>query len=115
MPPQPPTWSRWRPFPNPRDAGILTAPIGPGLYELRRILDKRLVLIGIGANVAHRMTSLLPSDKGGAGVRNNDRKRNYVARHRNDIEYRTRPTKSRNEVQEIETKCLRKFNYSFGT
>jgi len=115
MPPQPPTWSRWRPFPNPRNAGILTAPIGPGLYELRRRSTKRLVLIGIGANVAHRMTSLLPMDKGGTGTRNNSRKREYVARHRNDIEYRTLATKTRDQARQIETARLREYDYSFGT
>ena len=90
-------------------------PFGPGLYELRRTSDKHLVLIGISRTVAWRMTSLLPRDKGGKGTRSNTRKQNYVARHRNDIEYRTRPTKTRDGALEIETECLRNNDYSFGT
>ncbi len=110
-----PTWSRWRPFPNPHDAGILTAPFGPGLYELRRTSDKRLVLIGIGTNVAWRMSSLLPNDKGGTGTRNNKRKQNYVDRHRNDIEYRTSPAISKPDAKRMETKLLNELEYIFPT
>ncbi|MCB9838937.1 MAG: hypothetical protein H6813_06320 [Phycisphaeraceae bacterium] len=115
MPPQPPTWSPWRPFPNPYKGGVLTAPFGAGLYELRRRSTRRLVLIGISDHVAHRMTSLLPSNKGGRGTRNNSRKRAYVARHRNDIEYRTAPTRTRAEAQSIETHRRRELDYAFGT
>jgi len=56
-----PTWSRWRPFPNPRADESLTAPFGPGLYELRRRSDQRLILIGVGDNVATHAHTHRPS------------------------------------------------------
>ena len=28
-------WSDWLPFPDPRQAGYLNAPLGAGVYELR--------------------------------------------------------------------------------
>ena len=97
-----PTLTKFRPFPNPRKGEYLHAPFGPGLYDLRRISTKKPVLFGIGANCAQRMTSLLPCDKGGSGTRNNSRKRDYLARHRNDIEYRTIAFKSKEEAADYE-------------
>lgn len=72
-----PTWTPWRPFPDPRTGGILHAPIGPGVYDLRRISTREPVLFGIGARCAHRMTSLLPAPFG-CGTRNNQNKRKYL-------------------------------------
>ncbi|USO00235.1 MAG: hypothetical protein H6810_06135 [Phycisphaeraceae bacterium] len=110
-------WSRWRPFPNPRQLGVLHAPVGPGVYDLRRRSTKKPVLFGIGANVAARLCTILPESKGGAAGRNNAKKRNYVARHRNDIEYRTLATKTREEAADIEReiKRTRGHEYSFPT
>lgn len=52
-----PPWSPWRPFPDPRTGGLLQAPFGPGIYELRLAPpDGALVLVGIGANLAARMS-----------------------------------------------------------
>jgi hypothetical protein len=62
-------WSEWRPFPDPRKSGILTAPFGAGCYELRH-RDGRLVLFGTAGHVAYRMTSLLPKPFG-SGHRSN--------------------------------------------
>jgi len=109
MPSKPsrPTWSGWRPFPNPRKSQTLTAPIGPGLYELRRRSTGELILIGIGRNVAERMTSLLPHSRGGKGTRNNSRKRRFVARHTKDIQYRTCATRTRAEAVLFERRRLR--------
>jgi len=81
-------WSDWKPFPNPKKSGILTAPFGAGCYELRH-RDGRLILFGTAKNVAYRMTSLLPKDHYGAGHRSNTAKRAHVLMHLGDIEYRT--------------------------
>jgi hypothetical protein len=110
-------FTQYRPFPNPRKAEYLHAPFGPGLYDLRRVSTKKPVLFGIGGNCAKRMTSLLPSDKGGSGSRNNSRKRNYVARHRNDIEYRTCALRTKEEAAELERTIKRELGhlYTFNT
>ncbi len=108
-------FSKWRPFPDPRNCDTLTAPFGPGVYELCDARDNRLILVGIGKNCAKRMTSLLPSKRGGCGTRNNSAKRNYIARHLKHIEYRTRATKTRADARQIEKRMLAEFDYLYGT
>lgn len=109
-----PNWTPWRPFPNPRKGDLLTAPFGPGLYQLRRKSDKRPVLFGRGKNVAHRMTSLLPRPHG-AGGRNNSRKREYLRRHLSDIEYRTMPCKTNAQAITEELEVKRSYEHIFNT
>ncbi len=99
--PNTPNWSRYHPFPDPRKGGILHAPIGPGVYDLRRISTGKPVLYGIGSRCAHRMCSLLPQPLG-CGTRNNSAKREYLLKHLDDIEYRTHPCTSREEAADIE-------------
>jgi hypothetical protein len=82
------TFTDWRNFPDPRKGELLVAPFGSGCYELRRIDDGQLVLFGTAGHVALRMTSLLPEPYG-AGVRNNQGKRDYVLAHMDALEYRT--------------------------
>src|SRR5579875_1294222 len=106
-------WGRWRPFPDPKGKGVLIAPIGPGCYELRR--GNELLLIGIGTNVAYRMSSLLPKDRGGCGTRNNSKKRLAVARNIARVEYRTLATATIEEARAIETVILRQKRHHFGT
>lgn len=110
-----PTWTPWRPYPDPRNGGILHAPIGPGVYDLRRISTKEPVLFGIGARCAHRMTSLLPAPFG-CGTRNNQDKRKYLLRHLHDIEYRTLPCQTRTQAADIERRLKADNpNYHFKT
>lgn len=84
---QTPSWSEWRPFPDPRKGDLLIAPFGPGVYELRDRRTEEWVLRGMGSNCAHRMTSLLPPPLG-QGTRNNNTKRDYVLEHLPFIDYR---------------------------
>jgi hypothetical protein len=61
-----------------------------------------MVLFGIGGHVALRMTSLLPKDAGGRGVRNNKKKRRYIADHLSEITYRTMACLTRDEAAALE-------------
>ncbi len=83
-----PAWSCWRQFPDPSSGGYLSAPFGPGVYELRDRARDKFVLFGRSKNVACRMSSILPSPLG-AGTRNNTCKRKYVLERLTDIDYRT--------------------------
>ena len=96
-------WSDWLPFPNPQSNGILCAPFGPGVYELRRSDTKQCVLRGKGKNCAYRMTSLLPPPLG-QGTRKNNKKRNYVLKNLDLIEYRYFPCTTDEEALELETR-----------
>ena len=109
-----PRFSVYRPFPDPRRRGVLVAPLGPGVYELRRRSTKQPVLVGVSGRCAHRMTSILPHPLG-SGSRNNLAKRTYVGRHIQDIEYRTLVCATREEAARIERELLRTVDYIFGT
>lgn len=107
-------WSPWRPFPNPAAGGCLSAPFGPGLYELRNRTTGEHVLFGRSKNVAHRMSSLLPRPIGAAG-RSNLRKRQYVLDHLGVIEYRTRPCRSEPDARSEERSMRDGKRYIFPT
>ena len=79
-------WSEWRRFPDPRKLELLTAPFGPGCYELRD--DEQLLVFGMGGHVAYRMSSLLPAPKG-CGTRNNVGKGEWILEHLGSIQSRT--------------------------
>jgi hypothetical protein len=97
-------WSEWRRFPDPRKLESLTAPFGPGCYELRE--GEQKVLFGRSNHVAKRMTSLLPKPHG-SGTRNNSDKRDYVCKYLDTIEYRTLACASHEEATKRENE-LRK-------
>ncbi len=45
-------WTRWKKFPEPRRGEHLEAPLGPGVYELRRMTSGELLDFGYSPNVA---------------------------------------------------------------
>ncbi|MFC5394532.1 hypothetical protein [Bosea vestrisii] len=107
------TWSRWRPFPDPRKGEALVAPVGAGCYDLRLRSTKERILFGMGAHLAGRMTSLLPAPYGN-GTRNNSAKRQCVLDELDDMEYRTIAFSTKGEAKAFE-KTLRAFGYRFPT
>lgn len=110
-------WSDWRQFPDFLEEGYLYVYVGPGVYELRNRETGELVLVGESGNLAYRMMSLLPESHGGVGTRRNDRKREYVAKHRQYIDYRTHTCATKAEAQELERRMRRdnKGKYIFPT
>lgn len=105
-------WSDWRKFPDPLQHGLLTAPFGPGCYELRN--GEQLVLYGSGNNVAARMSSLLPAPLG-CGTRNNALKRAYVEQNLAAIDYRTLAGATLAEARAKERQLRsKKSKYLFG-
>jgi hypothetical protein len=91
------SWSAWRQFPDPRVGGMIVAPIGAGVFELRRAATGERVLFGAGEHVAARLTNLLPATIG-QSLRNNMSRRQYILRHLDDLEYRTMSCTSRREA-----------------
>jgi hypothetical protein len=107
-------WSRWRRFPHPRRCEFLVAPFGAGCYELRRT-DGTLILFGRGKNVAYRMSSLLPKELGSGG-RNSNRKRDYVLKHLDSIEYRTIACANPEQARKVESEMWKnRTRYEFPT
>lgn len=109
-----PTWTPWRPFPDPRTRGILRAPLGPGVYELRNRATGQLLICGVGSHCAARMSSLLPEPLG-CGSRNNSAKRAYLRRQLRNIEYRTLPCQSRAEAAAVERTRMQTKSYRSNT
>ena len=111
-----PKWSRWRPFPHPRKRGVLHAPLGPGVYDLRNKQTGQRILFGIGGRCALRMTSLLPKPWGSGG-RNNSDKRKYLRHQLRNIEYRTMACDTREQAAAVEREIKRDrgHEYRFGT
>ena len=113
--PNPPmnVWSSWYPFPDPNSGGFLFAPFGPGVYELHNRATGELVNCGQSKYLAKRMTSLLPSNAGGSGTRNNHDLREYILYNINGIEYRTRACADKKTAQEEKAKMQRYNKYLF--
>ena len=107
-------WSQWLPFPDPKDQGILMAPFGPGLYQLRNTETGEYVLFGKGKNLAYRMTSLLPLPFG-QGTRNNNHKREYVLKNLINIKYRTVPLENTLKIKTFELELKNSQQYIFNS
>lgn len=103
-------WSRWKPFPDPRKGEYLSAPFGPGVYELRR--RSTMIRCGKGANCAERMSSLLPKPFG-CGTRDNSDLRLYLLQNLAELEYRCLACESKGAAAAIERKLLRRNHYLF--
>ena len=119
MPPNEPRprwrWSAWRAFPDPEDGGLLHAPLGAGVYQLRNRKTGEMVLFGESKNVASRMSTLLPPPLGaGGGQRSNENKKQYVRRHLSNIDYRTRACADKASAKADE-RNLRKSDHIFRT
>ena len=96
-------WSKWLPFPDPRNLDYISAPFGPGVYELRRSDTKKCIIRGKGKNCALRMSSLLPPPLG-QGTRKNENKRNYTLKHIKKIEYRCCACSTDKAAKSLESK-----------
>jgi len=97
-------WSEWRHFPDPSKLELLTAPIGPGCFELR--LGQQKVLFGWGNHAAERMTSLLRRSFG-VGAGNNSNKREYISGHLGSIEYRAIACATQDDAKKLEEELKR--------
>lgn len=53
-------WSSWKPFPDAGRGEHIEAPVGPGVYEVRRAGSGALVAFGHTASVAQTLAGLAP-------------------------------------------------------
>jgi hypothetical protein len=57
-------WTSWKPFPDPRSGAPIEAPIGPGVYEVRRISNGETVAFDHAPNVARALLAIaVPSSR----------------------------------------------------
>ena len=92
------TWSSWKRFPDAESGGVVEAPIGPGVYEVRHTLTGRVVAFGPAGNVAQALSELKVNGGVGSSFARLFRKQPLVARV-SDLEYRTCAAASRAEAK----------------
>ena len=87
-------WTNWKPFPDPKNGVSIEAPVGPGVFEVRRISSGDVVFFDHAANVASALASIAtPSPR----ARLFKRRRPDAA----DLEYRTRAAASAIDAKSI--------------
>lgn len=60
-------WSEWRRFPDPATGGFLTAPIGPGVYDLRLAAAWRLRVPDVNPRRKGKLLSRKARGRGSPG------------------------------------------------
>jgi hypothetical protein len=55
------SFTPWKQFPDPQRGGVIEAPIGPGVYEVRRIANGEPVAFGYSKKVAQDLLRLRPA------------------------------------------------------
>lgn len=89
-------WTSWRRFPDAQRGGLVEAPIGPGVYEVRHAETGEVVAFGHAANVANAIGELKVSTNTGIVGKLLHR---MAAPPVGELEYRTCAAKSRAEAR----------------
>ena len=87
-------WTNWKPFPDPASGAPIEAPIGPGVFEVRRISSGDVVAFDHASNVARALASIAAASP----------RMRLFARRRSDaddLEYRTRAAATRVDARSI--------------
>lgn len=91
------SWSGWKRFPDAQGGGLVEAPIGPGVYEVRHTMTGRVVAFGHARNVANAIGDL--KINGGISPLARFFGRAPLVSKVNDLEYRTYAATSRAEAK----------------
>jgi len=89
-------WTPWKTFPDPHSGCSLTAPAGPGVFEVRHIATGEQVAFAVSANVAGSLATLIQPQA--SGLRSIFARRRIVYRPA-DLEYRFCATASIKEAR----------------
>jgi hypothetical protein len=81
------SWTPWKQFPDSQRGGVVEAPIGPGVYEVRRISNGELVAFGYSGKVAQDLSKLRPNTAAPSWMRRLTR--NAADYAPTELEYRT--------------------------
>lgn len=97
------SWTSWKRFPNAARGEHVEAPIGPGIYEVRKIENGDLVAFDASANVAYALSALVrkPAARPWTKLFRNDN----ASWHDNELEYRTCAATSLSEAKMM-AQCL---------
>ena len=109
--PAPGAWTAWRRFPDPRRCEALTAPLGPGLYELR-LASGEPILFGAARSVANHLSTLLPAGIG-TPTQGSSSRRGFLVSHLAALTYRTLASESYDEAVDLAA-TMDEHAYRFG-
>jgi hypothetical protein len=88
-------WTNWKRFPDPPRHRSIDAPVGPGVYEVRRMSNGELAAFGPAANVAQALAGLrLPGRSGWLPLVR-------VREPTDDFEYRTWATATKADAKTV--------------
>jgi hypothetical protein len=59
------TWTSWKRFPDSHRGGLVEAPIGPGVYEVRHVETGEVIAFGHSGSVANAIGELKINGKAG--------------------------------------------------
>jgi hypothetical protein len=89
-------WTSWKRFPDAHSGGLVEAPIGPGVYEVRHVETGELVAFGPSGSVANAIGELKIIGKAGVWAKMFHRSASIPV---NELEYRTCATASHSEAK----------------
>jgi hypothetical protein len=95
------SWSSWKPFPDGASGELIEAPIGPGVYEVRRSDSGELVAFDHAANVANAISELKVENRRSGWISMLRRRFHQLSPVPpiNNLEYRTFAATSRAEAK----------------
>ena len=86
------SWTSWKRFPDAHSGGLVEAPIGPGVYEVRHVDTGEVIAFGHSGSVANSIGELKINGKAGLWAKMFHRSASIPV---GDLEYRTCATSSK--------------------
>jgi hypothetical protein len=90
------TWTSWKRFPDVHSGGLVEAPLGPGVYEVRHVETGEVIAFGHAGNVANAIGELKLNGNAGMFARLFNPNASIPV---SELEYRTCATASRSEAK----------------
>ncbi len=90
------SWTTWKRFPDSHSGGLVEAPIGPGVYEVRHVDTGEWIAFGHAGSVANAIGELKINGNAGLWAKLFHRSASIPV---NELEYRTCATASRSEAK----------------
>jgi hypothetical protein len=90
------TWTSWKRFPDAHSGGLVEAPIGPGVYEVRHVETGEVIAFGHSGSVANSIGELKINGKAGLFAKMFHRSASIPV---GELEYRTCATATRSDAK----------------
>jgi hypothetical protein len=94
-----PSFTAWKQFPDSQRGGVVEAPIGPGVYEVRLIANSEPVAFGYSKRVAQDLSRLRPNTTAPSWMRRLMRDAEGLTP--SELEYRTCAAATLDEAKSI--------------